>query len=603
MDHSLFKSLGDVASLINASSDLDQTLKHLLQAVCQQPPWSAGGIMSIDTDRGYAESIARHDPDHLGNSYETHWPLAESPTRIAIERNAPIIIRDAKQSADYPGYQREAIERGYGTVIVLPMDYRNQAGHRIVLSARSRDVVDVTPEQLAFLQFIVHLGQIAMDKARSLAEEQAFGERLSGALAAHGALLDQVLADESVAAAAAMVASLLPNPPVVVDLTARRVMTERSPLPALVDDEAWRMAVAGDLGRQFLAIAGREARGHRFDAQDLELSIGGRVLKVPAIVCPLTVDRTRVGALIVFSPTPESGDLDHLLLDSARFGLSVQMMRSYVTFATEARNLEELFADLLDGTRPLADIVERADRLDIDLAKPARLVLLTPAPEKILSDAAALELRQEFTHIVRRFDAHAVVALRAGTFVALCPADGKRDDDLKPLAQRLAGELRSATGAMPVAVLSRICRGPADYLPAWHECERLRALARRFGRSGLVGTEDFGPFPVLMSAVDSSEMRGFVDSLIGPVAKHDASYGTAYVRTLSAFLDHGCRSQPCADGLGIHVTTLRYRLERLKDLFGLSTDTPERRFGLQLALQFQQILRPRERDAVSPGTE
>jgi DNA-binding PucR family transcriptional regulator len=93
-----------------------------------------------------------------------------------------------------------------------------------------------------------------------------------------------------------------------------------------------------------------------------------------------------------------------------------------------------------------------------------------------------------------------------------------------------------------------------------------------------------------MSAVDSREMRSFVDSRIGAVARHDASHRTSYIGTLSAFLDCGCRSQPCADALGIHVTTLRYRLQRLRDLFGLATETPGQRFALQLALQFQLVL-------------
>ena len=590
MEQSLFKSLAEVASQINASGDLDQTLRDLLEAVCQRTPWSAGGIMGVDTERGYAKTIARHDPLGLGGNMDTLWPLAESPTRVAIERNAPVIIRDAQLSAEFPGYHREAIAHGYRGVIVLPMDYRNQAGHRILLSVRSRDAVDVTPDELAFLQFVVHLGQIAMDKARSLAEEQAFGERLRAALAAHGALLDQVLTDESVAAAARMVASLLPDPPVIVDLMARRVMSERSPLPALIEDEDWRAALADDLGPQFLEIATRRGGRHRFDSQDVTLSIDGRTVKAPAIVCPLTVDQTRVGALIVFSPVPGAGDLDHLLLDSARFGLSVQMMRSYVAFVTEARNLEELFADLLDGTRPLADVVERADRLNINLSKPTRLIAVTPAQK--LSPVAALDLRRELTHIVGRFDPRAVVAPGAGAIVVLCPAERKQEAEFTALAQRIVAEVKVATGSLPTAVLSKSCLGPTDYLPAWRECDRLGALARRFGRTGIVRAEDFGPFPVLMSAVDAGEMRGFVDHLIGAVARHDASHGTAYIRTLSAFLDQGCRSQPCADTLGIHVTTLRYRLERLKDLFGLATETPDQRFALQLALQFQQILAP-----------
>jgi len=58
---SLLRSLSDVASLINASSDLDTTLRHLLEAVCRETPWAAGGIMSVDPEAGYAEVIAREE--------------------------------------------------------------------------------------------------------------------------------------------------------------------------------------------------------------------------------------------------------------------------------------------------------------------------------------------------------------------------------------------------------------------------------------------------------------------------------------------------------------------------------------------------------------
>ncbi|MFX6006847.1 hypothetical protein ABTF07_19940, partial [Acinetobacter baumannii] len=86
-------------------------------------------------------------------------------------------------------------------------------------------------------------------------EEQAFGERLRSALTAHGLLLDQALADGSVEAAAAKVASLLPNPLVIVDLTSRRVMAERTPAPAAIDDAGWRAVTEGEGGQQFLDLA------------------------------------------------------------------------------------------------------------------------------------------------------------------------------------------------------------------------------------------------------------------------------------------------------------------------------------------------------------
>jgi DNA-binding PucR family transcriptional regulator len=96
-----------------------------------------------------------------------------------------------------------------------------------------------------------------------------------------------------------------------------------------------------------------------------------------------------------------------------------------------------------------------------------------------------------------------------------------------------------------------------------------------------------------MSAVNVDEMQTFVQGLIGAVARHDAAHGTAYLETLATFLNHGCRSQACADALGLHVTTLRYRIARLKDLFAVETDSPDQRFALQLALQFYRVIDPR----------
>jgi DNA-binding PucR family transcriptional regulator len=595
---SLLRSLSEAASHINASTDLDTTLRHLLEAVCRETPWAASGIMRIDPDDGYAQVIARHDPSHIGAILSDRWLLAESPSRLALAANQPVIIADAQTSAEFPGYRREALEHGYRTVVVLPMEYRNPEGARSVLSVRAREVVQVHESDIALLQFVVHLGEIAMNKARSLAEEQAFGERLRSALSAHGLLLDQVLADGSLEAAAAKVMSLLPNPLVIADLTTRRVLADRSPFPDLADDRAWRAAVDGDGRRQFLDLAQRALPGGRFDTRDIDVMVAERQRRVSAIVCPLTVDGERVGALVVFSHSSGFHDLDHLLLDSARFALGVQMMRSRVTHLAAARSIEDFFADLLDGKfEAEAEIVERGRRLGIEIDQPARLLVFSVMGDDWVAGVAAADLCRSIEERARRYERRATVVRRGGSIIVRLPADEKRRSNGETIIRNLSAEVGAALGEMPIVVEIDPCRTPADYAAAWRECGRIRDLARRFGRRGIVRSQDFGPFSVLMSAVDVDEMHAFVHRLIGAIAHHDTAHGTAYLETLATFLDHGCRSQPCADALGLHVTTLRYRLARLKDLFAVETDTPDRRFALQLALQFYRIIDPRN----SPG--
>jgi DNA-binding PucR family transcriptional regulator len=55
--------------------------------------------------------------------------------------------------------------------------------------------------------------------------------------------------------------------------------------------------------------------------------------------------------------------------------------------------------------------------------------------------------------------------------------------------------------------------------------------------------------------------------------------------TLRAWLAEQGRLSPVATRLGVHPQTVRYRLARLRELFGESLDDPDERFWLELALR------------------
>ncbi|RUU93263.1 PucR family transcriptional regulator, partial [Mesorhizobium sp. M7A.T.Ca.TU.009.01.3.1] len=139
-------------------------------------------------------------------------------------------------------------------------------------------------------------------------------------------------------------------------------------------------------------------------------------------------------------------------------------------------------------------------------------------------------------------------------------------------------------------VLSEACAALVDYPIAWERCRRMIRIGRSFGRTGVFAGQDFGPLPILVAAADAPDVRGFVDESVGALIAHDREHGTPYLETLFAYLREGCRSQACADAIGLHVTTLRYRLSRMEDLFGIRLDTPEQRFAVELAIRLSGII-------------
>lgn len=585
-------SLRDVASQINSGGDLATVLQHLIAAACRHANWALGSIMSIDAAHGYAHVIVRHDPTLIQRDLPERWELATSPSLIALQRNEPVYIRDARETVEFPGYRKEAFERDYRTVLVMPMHCADGEGRPMVLSVIARTVAEVTEDDLAFLGTIVHFGAIAVEKQHRLAAERRASERLERALTAHTSLLEHVLSDGSVSSLATMVGRLLLNPLVVVDFTANQVIAGRSPLVGDFDDASWQEAASTVLARA-LAKAAREAveRGST-DTAVIFLSDGTRQLRVSARIEALMVDRQLVGALVIFPAPSASGELDQLMLDSAKFALSVQMMRSFLRFRFETRTRSELFFEVVERRwRDANDVTQRAARLGLDFVARQQMIVVD-FPEKAKAfGGGSVDVEHTLSRIMQQASVQAGLVAIEGGVVCLVPHDaGRKQERTTKLMRRIADELARYFDEAPIVVAGSQCAALEDYPAAWERCSRMIRIGRSFGLTGALSTQDFGPLPMLVSAADVGDVRSFVRERIGAIAEHDRENGTPYLETLSAYLEEGCRSQACADRLSLHVTTLRYRLARIQELFGIDFETPESRFSVELAIRLHGVI-------------
>ena len=591
MDHeSQILSLRDAASLINSGGDLQSVLRDLVLAACRHAKWTLGSIMSIDAPHGHAYVIVRHDPTLIQRSLPDRWELATSPSIVALNRNEPVYIRDARVSEEFPGYRREAFERDYRSVLVMPMNCVDEDGRPMVLTVVSREITEVSAEDIAFIGMIVHLGEIAVEKQHRLRQEKQAGERLQRALLAHTSLLQQALSEGSVVSLADKVGELLPDAVVVIDFHANLVVAGRSPSEAHFDAAAWRQAVGGALNRQIVKVA----RGASEARQDEALFVddGKHRLRLSVRIEPLTIDDEVVGALMIFPTPQQSGQLDQMLLDSAKFALSVQMMRSFVRFRFETRSLTELFLEVVERRwRDEADIVNRARRLGVNLTAPQKLIVVDYADEAKDSRGGLADPHHALVRLLEHAGvACTVIAVEGGLVCLVADDPGQDSIRLGKLPNKIAGELGRYFEREPAVLVSETCTVLADYPTAWDRCRRMIRIGRSFGRTGVFAGQDFGPLPMLVAAADVPDVRNFVDKSVGALIAHDREHGTPYLDTLFAYLREGCRSQACADAIGLHVTTLRYRLSRMEELFGIKLETPEQRFAVELAIRLSGII-------------
>jgi DNA-binding PucR family transcriptional regulator len=72
---------------------------------------------------------------------------------------------------------------------------------------------------------------------------------------------------------------------------------------------------------------------------------------------------------------------------------------------------------------------------------------------------------------------------------------------------------------------------------------------------------------------------------LAPLAELSPRQRVRMTDTLRAWLAEQGRLTPVAARLGVHPQTVRYRLARLRELFGDALDDPDQRFWLELALR------------------
>ena len=584
-------SLRDVASQINSGGDLQTVLQHLVASACRHANWALGSIMSIDAAHGHAYVIVRYDPTLIERHLPDRWELATSPSLIALQRNEPVYIRDARESSEFPGYRKEAFERDYRTVLVMPMDCKDAEGRPMVLNVIAREVTDVSDDDLAFLGTILHLGALAVEKEHRLEAEKRSAQRLERALKSHTSLLEHVLSDGSVGSLSSMVGMMLPNPTVVVDFTANQVTAGRAP-NALYDEAAWQEAVSTVLARPLMKAAREAIDRGTTEAASLFLDDGTQRFRIPARIEALTVDNQLVGALIIFPTQREFSDLDLLMLDSAKFALSVQMMRSFIRFRFETRTQTELFFEVVEGRwRNAGDVAQRAQRLGLNFSTPQQMIVVD-FPEKTKAfGGASVDVEHMLSRIMQQASLQANLIATDGGVVCLVPHDtSKRQERTTKLTRRIAEELGRYFDEAPIVVAGNRCAGLSDYPAAWERCGRMIRIGRSFGLTGAISAQDFGPLPMLVAASEAGDVRSFVHESVGAIAEHDRENGTPYLETLSTYLQEGCRSQACADTMGLHVTTLRYRISRIQELFGVDVETPEKRFAVELAIRLHGVI-------------
>ena len=353
------------------------------------------------------------------------------------------------------------------------------------------------------------------------------------------------------------------------------------------------------------------AAGHALDASVIVLDSASSVL---AVACASPEDERAVMAgesgsealelrvadvpvgELRFRPRSAPPQAALVRLVSNLIGLEVE--RSKAPERASEAAVSDFLADLLE--RRVTDrenIVARSEELGCDLRDGATVVIARARPLQPEEG----DWRARVLTVAER----GARAIERGTLAALVELADRRPNGERELillvpgvdsGARAAGAVQNeleaglANYSFTVAV-SRPALDPADLHRAGAEALLAANVAEARGL-GSLSFEATGAYRLLLPAIseDPSELRRFYEETVAPLVAYDEQYETALVHTLESFLDADGNVANTAEKLFTHRHTVRYRLDRVRELSGLDVGSTDGRERLSLGLKAMRVL-------------
>lgn len=302
-----------------------------------------------------------------------------------------------------------------------------------------------------------------------------------------------------------------------------------------------------------------------------------------------------LGVICLIDPGGTAGEHEVMALEHGATILAMELARVRSLAESELRVRRDLVDELLTGTEEESALA-RAAALGYDLQRPHRVVVIDGHGRERGNET----LFQAVRRAAREEAAGSLLVARGTQVVLLADAEA----DWEGLRQAVIRELGGGTARLAVG---EHCATVADFPRSYRQARlAMRLLRSAESDDQAVRFDDLGVYRLLIGNDTLEEVERFVQRWIGPLLDYDRQRGADLIRTLGHYLDRGGNYESTAKALIVHRNTLKYRLQRIRQVSGHDLSDPETCFNLKLATRSWQTLnalRAVRRESPGAGAE
>lgn len=307
----------------------------------------------------------------------------------------------------------------------------------------------------------------------------------------------------------------------------------------------------------------------------------------------INVDQRSVAYLLVDKENLDA--MEEVGIEQARLVLALELMRNKIIEDTENRLRGNFIDELMTPPAPPRhEVEERGQQLGMN---PSHLWEVAVIEGRVAPDEEWLTrlLYQE----AAKYNIRPHIEFRSNRAILFLPtpqvnADhaGDQRQQTIPWADIVLSWLNDKEGKL-AGYRSGIGRPKAlwDIHEGFSEARNALTISRRLsGETSLTAYKDIEVYHLLRGTMDEKGFGILFDRKLGKLKQYDEEHTTDLLRTLFFYLESRSSLIDTAHLLSIHRNSVKYRLERIRDITGFDLNDPHEQFVYQMCLIYYYLL-------------
>jgi sugar diacid utilization regulator len=552
LNETQIRNLLNISNFVNSNLDLNSILQNVVDAITDNTIWPIAGIVYVNEEKQEVWFAAQRGFHLERPLHEDRWTLDISLSPQAINSKKTIVIEDILKLKNFPEVRDYAIKCGYRSVLVVPL---LNVKPSTALWLCTEQVSKFTKNDIIFAECLANQVAIAFRNATLYEQSRSQSAELQKINYTLGKLLNMVIDRNKPEEIRDAAAQLVENPIWFEDVLGNRLPDGSGPpLPQSTIEE--------------------------------ELPIRYPFGDKNVLAMPVLSGNEQFGWLLTWDSVRSFQDSDIGFVRQLALVFSLIFLKELVHHEVESQIRTDLFSSLVSETEPDSKsdniLKQRARALRVELPQPARVGILD-----FQAGTSPLDLNHQYklaraAKTVAKWIPHRLVALQE-QYIALLISPGEEEI----VSNRLTELNYFFPNAHPLFALGDQVHQTSQFGESLHSAFKVLQAAQYLRLKGpVITSEDLGIYAILFDPKRKGDLEFHSRNILGPLLSNDAQ--GIYWETLEKFFENNCHLDATASSLNVHISTLRYRLDRIRTLFELDWQRSDKRLQLHIAIVAEQ---------------